>query len=197
MAEDKGKGKPAKTRTSRCSRSQMKPNATVTPVFTAEKEPKYQTDAARGEARTRRTKRQARYQNSKAPKTSEGIQLQCTSLVLAIISVFLFSFLLLVSCMVFLFPFYSCLYVQCWWTYLPQYVVSVAPACLLLVFLSCVYLHLQWKVSISPSFDVGSSSGSPSSASSVSSASSLSSLPNSTGKFVWVKKVRYSRQQPD
>jgi hypothetical protein len=112
MAEDKGEGKPAKTRTRRCSRSQMKPNATVTPIFTAKKEPKYQTDAARGEARKRRAKRQARYQNSKAKKC-EGIQLQCTSLVLAIISVFLFSFILLVSCMVFLFPFYSCLYVQC------------------------------------------------------------------------------------
>ena len=99
---DKGEGQLEKPST-RCSRRQMKPNAIVNPTITAEKRPTYQTAAAQEAARRRRKKRQARYQNN---KKSEGTNRSIPALSLdKFICIFLFSFLVFLSFMGFLFQF--------------------------------------------------------------------------------------------
>ena len=86
---DKGDGQLEQSSIRRCSRSQMNSNSITNHIFTLEKGPKYQTAAAKEKARRCRKKRQKKYQNSKAPKKSEGTQPHYTNLVFVFLSIFL------------------------------------------------------------------------------------------------------------
>ena len=86
VAEDKEEGQLAQDSNHRCCRSQKKSNETQTPLFTTEKMLKYQTEAAKAEARKRKRREQAKYQNRKALKKREGTRPTFNS-------VFLFLFL--------------------------------------------------------------------------------------------------------
>ena len=86
VAEDKEEGQLAQDSNHRCCRSQKKSNETQTPLFTTEKMLEYQTEAAKAEARKRKRREQAKYQNRKALKKCEGTRPTFNS-------VFLFLFL--------------------------------------------------------------------------------------------------------